>query len=111
MTHEKQNMRELVKKNEQVILQLRQNKEDALRGCAELLPEIVNYMTELLKLAEKKDLGVEIPVEVLLQQMKNVEGAYRQKDVVVLADTLEYEIKESMYFYIDILTNMRCAHV
>lgn len=47
-------------------------------------------------------LGVDIPSDVLLSQMGNLLESIDAKDLLKLADTLEYEIKEGILFFIDI---------
>ena len=72
----------------------------------EMLPELVQIFQALLAMAETQKEDVEIPTDILLQQLENFEQFYRQGDIVQLADTLQYEMKETVSFYLEILKSM-----
>lgn len=93
-------------KMRKVILELRQNQELAMSHLAEVLPEVVNIFQELFKMAEIYQDELEIPTDILLQQLQNFEQSYQQHDIVLLADALEYELAESISFYLEILKSM-----
>ena len=103
MDSRQEDMEKLLVKEQQVVQKLRENREDAFRCCGALLKELVSFYQEFICVAEKHTIDIEIPVQILLQQLQNLEISYRQRDIVVLADTFEYEVKESICFYIDIL--------
>lgn len=44
----------------------------------------------------------DIPVEVLYSQLKNLIEAMKCRDILALADTLYYEIREGLLFYQEI---------
>ena len=96
----------LLEQMEKVILKLRQNEDRAVMGVGDLLPNIVEIFRELFHMADQRAIDVEIPVDILIQQLENFEQFYQQQDIVQLADTLEYELQESVRFYIEILKNM-----
>lgn len=50
-----------------------------------------------------KSYGIEIPVEILIEQLKNFIEAYKQKDIIMLADTMRYEIYNALDYYKNIL--------
>ena len=106
MTEQIQKAKRLSEKLQKVILELRQNREHAMTHTAELLPELVQIFQALLAMAETQKEDVEIPTDILLQQLENFEQFYKQGDIVQLADTLEYEMKETVSFYLEILENM-----
>ena len=106
MTEQIQKAESLLEKMQKVILELRQNQEHAVAHTAEVLPELVQIFRVLLGMAETQTKEVEIPTDILLQQLENFEQFYRQEDIVQLADTLEYEMKETISFYLEILKNM-----
>lgn len=106
MTEQIQKAESLLEKLQKVILELRQNREYAVAHTAEVLPELVQIFQVLLGMAETQTKEVEIPTDILLQQLENFEQFYRQEDIVQLADTLEYEMKETIFFYLEILKNM-----
>lgn len=87
-----------------VIRLLRQNQETAIYETTMLLPKLIQFLQIFLKQAENWNaLGGDLPLEVILQQIKNLNEAYCEKDVVVLADTLEYEIMNSFEVYEEIV--------
>ena len=88
------------------ILALRQTQDDAMKMYEEMMPQIIKVMSELIELLNGETLTDENPINILLQQLKNLENSYKQQDIVVLADTLEYEIADSMGFYMDIINNV-----
>lgn len=106
MTEQIQKAESLLEKMQKVILELRQNQEHALAHTAKVLPELVQIFQALFGMAETQTEDVEIPTDILLQQLANFEQFYRQGDIVQLADTLEYEMKETVSFYHEILENM-----
>lgn len=109
MTEKQKNVQSLVEREKEIILKLRQNKKQCLEQAAESLPDMVNIFQELFAfaLADRKSEGIEIPIDILEQQLENLEHFYCQRDIVQLADTLEYEMLESVYFYLEILKTMR----
>lgn len=106
MTEKEKSAQALAEREKEIIMELRQNKEGCLEHAAESLPDMINIFQELFALADRKSEGIVIPIDVLKQQLENFERSYHQRDIVQLADTLEYEILESIYFYIEILKNM-----
>ena len=104
MTEEINTTKKLLEELERGVLQLRQNQDNAITEVGELLPELVRIFRELFRMAEAQI--TEIPVDILIQQLENFEQFYQQQDIVQLADTLEYELQESVRFYIEILKNM-----
>ena len=75
---------------------------------ATALPKITKYMTELVQVVIKiKEYGVDIPVEVLTQQMSNLLDGYDHMDYMQIADTLHYEITDSMRLYIEIIEELK----
>lgn len=57
-------------------------------------------VTHLLQLKQN---GVDIPIEIVMTQMENLKNSYANKDMVLLADVLQYEIGDTIDFYIEIL--------
>ena len=85
------------------IQQLRQNKEHAREETVKLLPDIIFAINQLLAIEKNDKIDINIPIDIILQQIKNLEEYIEKKDIVLLADTLEYEIRETILFYIDML--------
>lgn len=107
MTEEINTTKKILGKLERIVLQMRQNQDNAITEVGEILPELVRIFQELFRMAEAQITEIpEIPVDILIQQLENFEQFYQQQDIVQLADTLEYELQESIRFYIEILKNM-----
>ena len=47
-----------------------------------------------------------MPEDIILTQMKNLMTGFEKRDTVLLADTMEYEIKNTLLFYNDILKEL-----
>lgn len=74
------------------------NKVDQLiKDMAPLLSDMVTHLLQL------KQNGVDIPIEIVMTQMENLKNSYANKDMVLLADVLQYEIGDTIDFYIEIL--------
>ena len=74
------------------------NKVDQLiKDMAPLLSDMVTHLLQL------KQNGVDIPIEIVMAQMENLKNSYANKDMVLLADVLQYEIGDTIDFYIEIL--------
>lgn len=72
-----------------------------------IIDDISNVLGELIENAEVfKQIDVEIPEDVIGQQVDNFAEAMECKDSVLLADTLNYEIKNTLLFYIDIINEL-----
>ena len=76
-------------------------------GAQKFIGETVNnvnniYLEYINRADELRNRGIDIPVDILLSQMKNLMTAIDSKDIIMLADTMLYEIKEGMLFFIDV---------
>lgn len=58
-----------------------------------------------------KQLGVDIPIEVIAQQLNNLIIAYEKHDSMLLADTLRYEINDSLQVYLEILQELEKENI
>lgn len=90
----------LMQQLDRTVLELRQVKENAVRLYVNIMPSIIKIYSELIALKEKKNYQ-EIDVNILIQQLQNLESAYKQRDMVFLADTLEYEVVDSVNLYLN----------
>ena len=93
-------MEKLLNAIEKTIVELRQGQDDGLNLYKKNMPAVLDAISELIDIAENTEF--EIPV----QQLKNLEDSYTKSDTVILADTLEYEIKNSIMFLIDVKKDM-----
>lgn len=69
----------------------------SLKDISEIMQDLINYIPVL------KDCGIEIPLEVVMGQLNNLMDAYEHKDTMMLWDTLNYEIKDTFEYYIEII--------
>lgn len=91
----------------ELIQQLRQNRENIFREVDGMIPAVTSFLSNFL--SEEKEwgaVGIDIAVDVVNQQIRNFEEAYINKDIVMLADTFEYEIMNTMELYIQIKRNL-----
>lgn len=87
---------------EEMTLRLRQASDDAWDYVNAHVQELVYKMTEIVDWAQQKiNEGEEFPMDILLQQLQNLGEAYTQKDEVLLADTLEYEVSNALQVYVE----------
>lgn len=87
---------------EEMTLRLRQASDDAWDYVNVHVQELVYRMTEIVDWAQQKiNEGEEFPMDILLQQLQNLGEAYTQKDEVLLADTLEYEVSNALQVYVE----------
>lgn len=103
MDNKMREAQELLQEIERGVIEFRQGRDAAWQNFSKLMPWITGVYQWMVQIANS---GVELPVEVLLQQLENVESAYVKKDMVLMADTLEYEVREGVCFYIEILKCM-----
>lgn len=78
--------------------------------------EIINdnniVFTEFIKMIPKlQQLGVDIPMDVILQQLKNLVEAFEYRDSMLLDDTLRYEINDSLQVYLEILEQLEKENI
>ena len=91
----------------ELIQQLRQNRENVFREVDGMIPAVTSFLSDFL--SEEKEwgaVGIDIVVDDVNQQIRNFEEAYINKDIVMLADTFEYEIMNTMELYIHIKRNL-----
>lgn len=99
-----QKLKEYVKAAENISDMLYAND---VSGAQKFIGETVNnvnnaYLGYINRADELRNRGIDIPVDILLSQMKNLMTAIDSKDIIMLADTMHYEIKEGLLFFIDV---------
>lgn len=91
---------------ESIMIGLRQNRDRIMNQVNEVIPQISLFLNDFLnETIEQTHDGQNFPVEIFLQQIKNWNESYTYKDIVMMADTLEYELMETVEFYIQIKEN------
>jgi len=72
----------------------------------EMFPKINQILLKLISDGNRyKEIGIEVPQSILILQVKNFLESFEQKDVLMLADTMKYEIYEGLSYYRELLTN------
>lgn len=78
----------------------------------QLLPEVTEVISELIEIVIKlREYGVDIPVDILTLQLQNLLQGYENYDYVEVADTLKYEISDSLNLYIEIIEELKNSDI
>ena len=89
------------------ILLCQGDKKEGFEKLNGMINELTNILGEILNSKEIfSKLEVEFPEEVVIQQINNLADAIEHKDTILLADTLNYEIKNTLLFYIDVINEL-----
>lgn len=64
------------------------------------------YMALIQELPAYKQQGIDLPEDVILQQVRNLEEAVQHKDMVKLHDTFCYEVLNTFELYLEIRKEM-----
>ncbi len=98
-----QELKKLKIKIEGIMVELRQNRDKIMNQVNEVIPEISLFLNDVLnECVEQKDNDKNLPIDILIQQVKNWNESYTYKDIVMMADTIQYELMETIEFYIQI---------
>lgn len=92
---------ELIEIVEKTVLGLRQNREGAMREVNLLMKQLLRVLSELVQYLEQQENMEEIN-QIVIERLQNLNIAYSRKDRVLLADVLQYEIMELLYFSIEV---------
>ena len=80
---------------------------EAFNMMAEYMPYITQYMNEFVNnIPEYNRLGANLPQDIVIIQIKNLLDGIENKDVLLIADTLKYEILPSLQVYDEILAQI-----
>lgn len=99
------------RKIEEVIEKITQeaclSEEEAFPSLEGYIQDIVAiYMSLIEALPAYKEQGIDLPEEVILQQVKNLEEAIQHKDMIKLYDTLKFEVLDTFNLYREIQVGM-----
>ncbi len=76
------------------------SEETAFQKLEQVMQTITSVYLKLLgDILKIRETGIDISEEVILQQLKNMEQALKKKDVVLLHDTIKYEVLGALYLY------------
>lgn len=80
---------------------------NAFNKLAELMPELNSLIGQLLtEIPYYRELGVDLPEDIILAQLQNLMDGMQHRDMVMLADVLNYEIGETLQVYKEILEQL-----
>ena len=89
------------------ILLCQGDKKEGFEKLNDMMNELTNILGEILNSKEIfSKLEVEFPEEIVIQQINNLADAIEHKDTILLTDTLNYEIKNTLLFYIDVINEL-----
>lgn len=70
----------------------------------QLMPKIQRIITSLIENIPKyREMGVDLPEDIILTQLSNLLTAVEHRDIILLSDTLQYEIINTIQVYKEIL--------
>lgn len=102
-------VKKLIESIPPIVKQLRQNKgNEAYTEFGKIFSDLNSSMLTFINaIPAINSMGVDIPTDVVISQLNNMVEGFQHKDNVLLADTLEYEIMESMNLYYEILMQIQ----
>lgn len=102
-------VKKLIKDIPPVVKLLRQNEgNEAYTEFGKMFGELNNAMLTFINaIPAINSMGLDIPTDVVISQLNNMVEGFQYKDNVLLADTLEYEIMESIKLYDKILMQIQ----
>lgn len=103
---------EILGKIEDLSIKIWGNADNLNQEISLCMKEVNTILKEFIqRIEEFQSYGVEVPQDVILSQMRNLVEGFENRDRVLLADTLEYEIFNTILFYNDILKELEKEQV
>ncbi len=95
----------ILDKIKDIIINLRQGKDkEAYKNINEQMPVINELFVDIIRnINIIKEKGIDVSENIVMMQLENMIDGLENKDDVKLADTLEYEISETIRAYKDII--------
>lgn len=96
---------EISDKIENIIINLRQGKDrEAYKDINEQMPVINELFVDIIRNTNIfKENGIDVYENIIMMQLENMVDGLENKDDVKLADTLEYEISQTINVYKEIM--------
>ncbi len=83
------------------------NTTPAMKEISGIMPELNRIITKLMsEIPYYRQLGVDLPEDVILAQLNNLLEAFEHRDMVMLADTLKFELSDTLEVYKEILMQL-----
>lgn len=90
----------------------RTDSEKAYLALSKVITDIAEIMSEFIGKCELLvNYGVDIPTDVLLAQLQNLLDGFEHRDFVMMADTLHYEIADSLQLYSEIIMELKKENI
>lgn len=91
----------VLEKINDIVIKLRQGKDkDAYKDINEQMSVINEIFVNVIKdITLFKENGIDVSENIIMMQLENMMDGLKYKDDVKLADTLEYEISETIKMY------------
>lgn len=103
---------QIVEKMDKITEDIWKNKKGINEELISCIKEINAVMKEFIgRVEEFRGYGVDIPEDVILSQLRNLMDGFEQRDSILLADSMEYELKNTILFYNDILSELEKEQV
>lgn len=96
---------DILDKIENIIINLRQGKDrEAYKDINEQMPVINELFVDIIRnINIFKENGIDVSGNIIMMQLENMVDGLENKDDVKLADTLEYEISQTINVYKEIM--------
>lgn len=96
---------DILDKIENIIINLRQGKDrEAYKDINEQMPVVNELFVDIIKnINIFKENGIDVSENIIMMQLENMIDGLENKDDVKLADTLEYEISQTINVYKEIM--------
>lgn len=108
-------MQERIQKIENILGELDQiirylcmsESKQAFTKLATIMPDLNGLIGQLLsEIPYYRELGVDLPEDIILAQLQNLIDGMQHKDIVMLMDALNYEIGDTLQVYKEILEQL-----
>ena len=97
------NINELIIKISDITENIFKKEYNIYDNVKKIIPDIQKTYQEFIELIPGlNSIGMEIDMEVILQQLKNLSESIAGRDKVMLFDSLNYEIKDTLALYAEI---------
>lgn len=96
---------DILDKIENIIINLRQGKDrEAYKDINEHMPVVNELFVDIIRnINIFKENGIDVSENIIMMQLENMIDGLENKDDVKLADTLEYEISQTINVYKEIM--------
>ena len=86
------------------------NTNSAMKAINQIMPELNEIIMKLIsEIPYYRKQGVDLPEDVILAQLQNLLEAFEHSDIVMLADTLKYELTATLKVYEEILVQLEAG--